>query len=49
LYIGDAAYDSACAANSHVDFALATWSNGKKEIPCKYELVHPLDVLNIVG
>ncbi len=49
LYIGDAAYDSACAANSHVDFALATWSNGKKEIPCKYELVHPSDVLNIVG
>ncbi|HPW70204.1 MAG TPA: hypothetical protein PK026_00160 [Bacteroides graminisolvens] len=43
MYIGDAAYDSACAANSHVDFALATWSNGKKE------LVHPSDILNIVG
>ncbi len=45
LYIGDAAYDSQCAANSHVDFALATWSSGKKKIPCKYELEKPSDIL----
>ena len=48
LYIGDAAYDSRCAANAHVDFALATWSNGKKEIPCRYELEWPSDILNII-
>ncbi|WP_081618577.1 HAD family hydrolase [Segatella paludivivens] len=46
LYIGDSAYDSQCAINSHVDFALATWSNGKKDIPCKYELEKPSDILN---
>ena len=48
LYIGDAAYDSLCAANAHVDFALATWSDGKKKISCKYELGKPSDILNII-
>ena len=48
LYIGDAAYDSLCATNAKVDFELATWSNGKKEIPCKYELKKPSDILNII-
>jgi len=48
LYIGDAVYDSLCATNAHVDFALATWSNGKKEIPCKYELENPSDILNVI-
>ena len=47
LYIGDAAYDSQCAANAHVDFALATWSNGTKDISCKYLLTRPSDILKL--
>ena len=46
LYIGDAAYDSLCAQNANVDFCLATWSEGKKDIPCKYLLSKPKDIFD---
>lgn len=49
IYIGDAAYDSQCAANAKVDFALANWNNDKKDIPCKYELKEPQEILNITN
>ena len=48
LYVGDSAYDNLCATNAQVDFALATWGNNKKNIPCKYKLKEPSDILTIL-
>ena len=48
LYIGGSAYDNLCATNAQVDFALATWGNSKKDIPYKYKLKEPGDILTIL-
>ncbi|WP_018464727.1 HAD family hydrolase [Segatella paludivivens] len=48
LYVGDAAYDSQCAVNANVDFALATWGNAKKGISCKYQFDMPHDLIELL-
>lgn len=44
LYIGDSEYDSKCAENAKVDFALAGWGSHSKSIPTKYYLDIPGDL-----
>lgn len=45
IYIGDTIYDSQCAYNAGIDFALAVWDNGsKEEIKAKYTFHSPLEV-----
>ena len=45
IYIGDTMYDSQCAYNAGIDFALAVWGNGsKEEIKAKYTFHSPLEV-----
>ena len=48
LYIGDSEYDSMCAENAGVDFALATWGNYNKNIKTDYFLERPTDVLSLI-
>lgn len=48
LYIGDTIYDSECARESGVDFALALWgARPGSSIPASLELTHPCDLLNV--
>ena len=44
LYIGDSIYDSQCAHNAHVDFALAVWGSHTKETPAEYYPETPQDL-----
>ncbi len=45
IYIGDTVYDSQCAYNAGIDFALAVWGNGsKEEIKAKYTFHSPLEI-----
>ena len=49
LYIGDSIYDSRCAANAGVDFALAGWGAHRTDIPAAYRLARPQDLLRLAG
>lgn len=46
LYIGDSKYDSMCAENAGIDFALAVWGSHKKTIKADYFLDKPADLLS---
>ncbi|HSV30646.1 MAG TPA: HAD family hydrolase [Atribacteraceae bacterium] len=49
LFVGDTIYDSECARDSGVDFALALWGVQQgMTIPSDIALIHPLDLLNLV-
>ncbi len=48
LYVGDSEYDSQCAENSGIDFALATWGSQSNTIKAKYFPVMPEDLLSII-
>lgn len=48
LYIGDTRYDSECAKAAGIDFALAVWGALTSEIPARYFLAHPVDILEMV-
>ena len=41
LYIGDSKYDSKCAENAGIDFALAVWGSHNKHIKADYILERP--------
>ncbi len=43
LYIGDSKYDSKCAENAGIDFALAVWGSHNKHIKANYFLERPED------
>ena len=45
LYIGDSKYDSKCAENAGIDFALAVWGSHNKRIKANYFLERPADLL----
>ncbi len=45
LYIGDSRYDSKCAENAGIDFALAVWGSHDKSIRADYFLERPVDLL----
>ena len=47
LFVGDTEFDSGCAANAGVDFAVATWGC-KIHLPATYYPNHPLDLLDII-
>ena len=47
LFIGDTSFDSGCAHNAGVDFALATWGT-KDHWPAAYYPEHPTDLIDIV-
>ncbi len=47
LYIGDSIYDSMCARDAQVDFALALWGCLDREIDADYYLDSPMDLLSI--
>lgn len=49
LYIGDSRYDSECAKNAGVDFALAVWGHSREEIQADYYLNEPLDLLSAIS
>ena len=48
LYIGDSVYDSKCAENAGVDFALAVWGSHTETTPANYYLKNPLDLLSVL-
>lgn len=48
LYVGDSAYDSRCAKNAGIDFALAVWGSHSKSIEADYFLEKPADVLSVI-
>lgn len=48
LYIGDSEYDSRCASNAGVDFALAGWGCKNPAIPAKYRLKQPSDLVMLL-
>ncbi len=48
LYIGDSVYDSKCAENAGVDFALAVWGSHTKTTPANYYLKNPMDLLSVL-
>ena len=48
LYIGDSKYDSKCAENAGIDFALAVWGSHNKRIKANYFLERPADLLTAV-
>ena len=47
LFVGDTEFDSSCAANAGVDFAVATWGC-KVHLPAKYYPKHPMELVDIV-
>ncbi|MCM1135707.1 MAG: HAD family hydrolase [Clostridium sp.] len=49
LYIGDSIYDSQCAQNAGVDFALAVWGSHTDKTPANYYPKKPLDLLSILA
>jgi len=48
LYVGDSIYDSQCAANAGVDFALAVWGAPDKSTPAMYRPESPMDLLGMI-
>ena len=48
LYVGDSVYDSQCAANAGVDFALAVWGAPDKNTPAMYRPETPMDLLSMI-
>jgi len=48
LYIGDTIYDSQCAENAGVDFALAVWGASDKSVSAKYRPATPMDLLGMI-
>ena len=48
LYIGDSKYDSKCAENAGIDFALAGWGSHNKHIKADYFLERPADLLSAI-
>lgn len=48
LYIGDSKYDSKCAENAGIDFALAVWGSHNKHIKADYFLERPADLLSSI-
>ncbi len=48
LYIGDSKYDSKCAENAGIDFALAVWGSHNKQIRADYFLEKPADLLSAI-
>lgn len=49
LYIGDSRYDSLCARNAGVDFALAMWGSHTRDLSADYFLEKPEDLLTIIN
>ncbi len=49
LYIGDSKYDSKCAENAGIDFALAVWGSHIKYIKADYFLERPADLLSVMN
>lgn len=49
LYIGDSVYDSQCAKNAGVTFALAVWGSHTETTPADYYLKKPSDLLPILA
>lgn len=49
LYIGDSIYDSRCAENAGVDFALAVWGSHTQTTPADYYLKKPSDLLSVLA
>lgn len=47
LYIGDSKYDSKCAENAGIDFALAVWGSHNKHIRADYFLERPAVLLSL--
>lgn len=45
LYIGDSVYDSKCAENAGVDFALAVWGSHRETIRADYYLREPMELM----
>lgn len=49
LYVGDSLQDALCAKSAKCDFALARWGMVlEQEIPAKYKLENPKDIMNIL-
>ncbi|CCL14231.1 HAD family hydrolase [Clostridioides difficile] len=48
LYIGDSKYDSLCAKNAEVDFALAMWGSHTRELEADYFIETPNDLLGAI-
>ena len=48
LYIGDSKYDSKCAENAGIDFALAVWGSHNKHIKADYFFERPADLLSAI-
>ena len=48
LYIGDSKYDSKCAENAGIDFALAVWGSHNMHIRANYFLERPVDLLSVM-
>lgn len=48
LFVGDTKYDSLCAKNAGVDFALAGWGAATKDIANTYCLQSPKDILKLI-
>lgn len=49
LYVGDSRYDSECAENAGIDFALAVWGSHGRSVRAEYYLETPADLLNIIA
>lgn len=49
LYIGDSEYDSKCAQNAGINFALAVWGSHSKHIKANYYLEKPADLLSLIS
>ncbi len=47
LFVGDTEFDSGCAINAGVDFALATWGTNVAH-PAQYRPKNPRDIIDIV-
>ena len=47
LYVGDSVYDSRCAQGAGIDFALAAWGSKGRDVPAKYILKTPEDLLDV--
>lgn len=48
LYIGDSEYDSKCAENAGIDFALAVWGSHNKHVKADYYIERPADLLSVI-
>lgn len=48
LYVGDSIYDSECARNAGVDFALAVWGSHTETTRADYYLKKPADIFSYI-